>query len=112
VGGEVLVDGKKVVGSAQLRLGNAFLQHGSLLLEDDQALVRELGGDISPVASELPLSHRLGRMVGFEEAAEAVWQAAQRWTGPWLSSWDSAPVLERAARHAGRFQDAGWTWER
>src|ERR1043166_3248919 len=44
VGGEVLVDGRKVIGSAQLRQGDAFLQHGSLLLEDDQALVRSLAG--------------------------------------------------------------------
>ena len=112
VGGEVLIDGKKVVGSAQLRMGNAFLQHGSLLLEDDQALVRELSGDPPSVASELPLSRRLGRTVAFGEAAEAVRQAAERWTGPWLSTRDSVPVLERADRHAGRFQDEAWTWER
>jgi lipoate-protein ligase A len=112
VGGEVLIDGKKVVGSAQLRLGNAFLQHGSLLLEDDQALVRELGGDSAAVASELPLSRCLGRTVGFGEAAEAVRRAAERWTGPWLCTGENVPVLERADRHAGRFQDEGWTWER
>jgi lipoate-protein ligase A len=44
VGGEVLVQGRKLVGSAQLRAGDAFLQHGSLLLEDDQSLVRDLAG--------------------------------------------------------------------
>ena len=112
VGGEVLIDGRKVVGSAQLRLGNAFLQHGSLLLEDDQSLVRELGGDSATLASELPLSRRLGRTVAFGEAAEAVRLAAERWTGPWLSPGDSVPVLQRAGRHSGRFRDEGWTWER
>ena len=45
VGGEVVVAGRKVVGSAQLRENGALLQHGSMLLSDDQALVRELGGD-------------------------------------------------------------------
>ncbi len=42
VGGELLVDDRKLLGSAQLRQGNAFLQHGSLLLEDDQQLVDEV----------------------------------------------------------------------
>ena len=32
VGGEVTARGRKVVGSAQVRLGSAFLQHGSILL--------------------------------------------------------------------------------
>ena len=38
-GGEVMVNGLKVVGSAQLQQGSAFLQHGSLLLQDTQAMV-------------------------------------------------------------------------
>jgi len=33
VGGEILVAGRKLVGSAQVRRGAAFLQHGSILLE-------------------------------------------------------------------------------
>ena len=35
--GEVVVAGRKVVGSAQVRIGNALLQHGSLLLLADQS---------------------------------------------------------------------------
>lgn len=35
--GEVVVAGRKVVGSAQVRIGNAVLQHGSLLLFADQS---------------------------------------------------------------------------
>ena len=42
VGGEILSRGRKLVGSAQLRQADAFLQHGSLLLEDDQRLVADL----------------------------------------------------------------------
>ncbi len=36
VGGEVLIDGKKVIGSAQVRRGGALLQHGSILLDGSQ----------------------------------------------------------------------------
>ncbi len=35
-GGELMVEGGKIVGSAQVRQGAAFLQHGSILLEGDQ----------------------------------------------------------------------------
>jgi lipoate-protein ligase A len=42
VGGEVLVNGRKVIGSAQLRRGSALLQHGSILLHDTQRLVTGL----------------------------------------------------------------------
>ncbi len=35
--GEVVVAGRKVVGSAQVRIGSAVLQHGSILLRADQS---------------------------------------------------------------------------
>src|SRR6266540_3038452 len=39
IGGEVLVGGRKVVGSAQVRRGAAFLQHGSILLDGSDETV-------------------------------------------------------------------------
>ncbi len=39
---EIVVNGRKIVGSAQRRAGNAFLQHGSILLEYDAALESEV----------------------------------------------------------------------
>lgn len=39
-GGEVVTEGGKLVGSAQLRHNGALLQHGSLLLDGDQQMVR------------------------------------------------------------------------
>ena len=37
--GEVIAGGRKLIGSAQARLEGALLQHGSILLEDDQGLL-------------------------------------------------------------------------
>lgn len=37
--GEITVDGRKLVGSAVWRQGGAYLQHGSILLADDQGLL-------------------------------------------------------------------------
>ncbi len=41
-GGEVMALGRKLVGSAQARLGKALLQHGSVLLHDDQERIGHL----------------------------------------------------------------------
>jgi lipoyl(octanoyl) transferase len=113
VGGEVLIEGRKVVGSAQLRQGDAFLQHGSLLLDDDQSLVRDLAGFSENGAAEAPLSRLVGRTVGFEEAAAAI-AAVARATLPDLEESARLPHAVHAgiARHAERFRSADWTWQR
>ena len=72
VGGEVLVNGKKVVGSAQVRRGSAFLQHGSILLGGSQSVVNAVSRPPSAVNGSTTLSIALGRAVGFEEVADAV----------------------------------------
>jgi lipoate-protein ligase A len=71
VGGEILANGRKLVGSAQVRRGDAFLQHGSILLDGSQGKVSTTGG-------ETTLAAVLGRVVTFEEvtaAIEASWDA-------------------------------------
>jgi lipoate-protein ligase A len=40
--GEVIVGGRKLIGSAQWRDGGALLQHGSVLLHNDQSTVEDL----------------------------------------------------------------------
>jgi lipoate-protein ligase A len=62
VGGEILVQGRKLVGSAQVRRANALLQHGSILLDGKQP---EAGLETTLVAE-------LGRPVAFDEVAQAV----------------------------------------
>src|SRR5467141_1815114 len=42
-GGEILVNHRKLVGSAQVRRRDAFLQHGSILLDGSQAIVNAGG---------------------------------------------------------------------
>ena len=62
VGGEILVIGRKLVGSAQVRRGDAFLQHGSILLKGAQP---GAGG-------ETTLAAILGRSVTFDEVVQAI----------------------------------------
>src|SRR5438105_15714398 len=63
VGGEILANHRKLVGSAQVRRGNAFLQHGSILLAGSQP---------SALKGETTLAAVLGRTVTFEEVAAAI----------------------------------------
>ncbi len=44
--GEVTVEGRKLVGSAQARIGSAILQHGSLLLGPGQERLADLRGEV------------------------------------------------------------------
>jgi lipoate-protein ligase A len=111
VGGEIMIGGKKVVGSAQLREGAALLQHGSILLHDDQAVVdsvtRDLGAaESSPNATtSMDLSDQDGALV---EAVAAA--AATRWGGSWNHEPPIQSVLELASTHVPRFRSEVWTW--
>jgi lipoate-protein ligase A len=113
VGGEVLIGGKKVVGSAQLRQNAAFLQHGSLLLDDDQNLVRSLARLPQAGSAEAPLSRLLGRPVTFDQMALAIKATA---AGMWNHVTELAELPrslhERARIHSDRFGSEAWTWQR
>ena len=108
-GGEVMVAGRKVVGSAQLRQGAALLQHGSILLDDDQAVVAGVTLGSAPPDLSAPLSRLLGRTLAWQDTADAVVEAAgERWGIARGRS--PAPILRQAGAHADRFRSAAWTW--
>src|SRR5262249_12597169 len=46
--GELVVSGRKLVGSAQVREDGALLQHGSILVEDDQGMLASLSRSPMP----------------------------------------------------------------
>lgn len=110
-GGEIIVGGRKLVGSAQVREGGALLQHGSLLLGGRQTVVREVTRGSAPpdLAGALAETAAGGRDVG--EVADAVARAAsQRWTGPWERCAPDAALLAETAAQAVRFRSPDWTW--
>jgi lipoate-protein ligase A len=72
VGGEILVGGRKLVGSAQVRRGGAFLQHGSILLDGSQQIVNAISRQPSASSGETTLAAVLGRAVSFEELSAAI----------------------------------------
>jgi lipoate-protein ligase A len=110
-GGEVLVAGRKAVGSAQVREAGALLQHGSILLDDDQEQVRAVTRGDAPDDHSGPLTRVAGRALAPDRVARAIADAATaRWGGHW-SSLDAAPELLADAReYLPRFTADAWTW--
>ena len=99
-GGEVLVQGRKVIGSAQVRQGKALLQHGSILLAGSQDVIRAVSRQPSAGSNETTLAAVLGRAVSFEEVAEAI---AAAWDGQCTPS--ACPAVRPSDGEA-------WTWRR
>ena len=108
VGGEIVVGGLKLVGSAQVREGDAFLQHGSVLLENGQDVITRVtrGPSVAPAATSL--SAVMDRAVTFEEVASAIAEAARE---HWIGSWTSADAT-CSAEDIARFENRDWTLRR
>jgi lipoyl(octanoyl) transferase len=70
--GEILVAGRKLVGSAQVRKGSAFLQHGSILLDGSQEIVAAVSRKPPVASTATTLSAELGRRVTWHEVVDAV----------------------------------------
>jgi lipoate-protein ligase A len=109
----VEVAGRKLVGSAQVRVrgtsGDVLLQHGSILIEDDQGLLAELGiqGDVSPRsrgAAPAALVPLLGRNPGEGELEGALLGAF----GACAVAAAPASPLERELEL--KYRSDEWTW--
>jgi lipoyl(octanoyl) transferase len=110
-GGEIMMGGRKVVGSAQLREGAGLLQHGSILLAGRQDQVREVtrGGGSPDLAGSL--AEALERRPEPRLVADAVGSAAaERWGGDWVSGEVPGDLLDDAAAYEVRFRSPAWTW--
>lgn len=69
---EIEVQGKKIIGSAQKRTGQKFIQHGSIPLEEDEDLLESvlISKSDESSARKTSLSHALGMKASFDWAVE------------------------------------------
>jgi lipoate-protein ligase A len=72
VPGEIMSDGRKLVGSAQRRDRKALLQHGSIPLAGDQRALEEAWPGALEPGTSTTVSSAAGRRVCFVEAASAI----------------------------------------
>jgi len=114
--GEVIAGGKKLVGSAQWRDENALLQHGSILVEDDQSLLPSLAvagrANSNEVMEPATLREILGRSPDPREVAESMFEAVRSVDDSEVTRIDEEEIREEALRHVPHFTDESWTWRR
>lgn len=111
---EIVVGTRKLVGSAQWRRGGALLQHGSILVRDDQAVIGDLmhdGWSDPPVAATLAQS--LGREPSASEVANAIAASLEMAVGAAPRVLDPEPEVRAAADALyTAYLDDSWTWRR
>lgn len=108
--GEITARGRKLVGSAQYRESGAMLQHGSILIADDQSLVAAFGGMPAP-ARPATLEELLQPAPGPAELHAALTQCLKR-EGVEAAALDAGELEPAMASHAQTFEDPQWTWRR
>lgn len=136
--GEVTLDGRKLVGSAQARVEGALLQHGSILLAGDQTLLEDLRRDAGPATPSAALrSHAepsatsatrasprayaapatlsvLGPGISFDDVSDAVVRHMQKtFDGAWRTDEYRQSEMDTAMRlETERYGTEDWTWRR
>ena len=112
--GELAWNGQKLVGSAQVREDGALLQHGSILIEDDQSLIAAVSMeppsiDVVPAAT---LSRALGRAPAQSEVADALFAAVMLMEDASATRVYESEIAGLTARHIDKYTSEWWTWRR
>jgi lipoate-protein ligase A len=111
--GELVHRGRKLVGSAQWRCDNALLQHGSILLEDDQTMLSSLLLEASaPPAEPATLRSALGYVPPLDDVANSLFDAVRRRHPSAAVLAPDRQLADLAAAALPRFVDDAWTWRR
>ncbi len=111
--GEIVVGANKLIGSAQHRGARAFMQHGSILLHDDQDRLRELAlAGLPPTPAPATLCQLLGE-VSHLMVEDAIIEAVRNvTTGDIVVTVDEVALSDDAATAVDRYRDPRWTWRR
>jgi lipoate-protein ligase A len=112
--GELVVGGRKLAGSAQWRIDGALLQHGSILVADDQSMLADLAvGGQAPIARPATLSEALGWRPSTEDVAAALHEAVREMEDPDACPLEiDADLRARITALVVRYSDDAWTWRR
>ena len=111
--GEVIANGRKLVGSAQARIGGNLLQHGSILLDGDQSQLDSLCGNTVGRRTSVTLRELVGA-TNPDFVASAVAVSLQSGLGgKWTSVGYTQQEIETADRlETERYTKKSWTWRK
>jgi len=109
---EITVDGLKLVGSAQLRRGAAFLQHGSILIRADAERQRRATGHAVTTSSSTDLDFQVGTLRQTELDRALVAAFEERFGVELQGGELTAREIERATwLRAWKYRTRRWTFE-
>jgi lipoate-protein ligase A len=111
--GELVSGGRKLVGSAQWRSEHALLQHGSILVDDDQVRLTDyLIRPQPPPPPAATLREIMGTAPSLPDVASAIFSAV-RLEDPGATPLElDQSLLDAQSRLARHFADPAWTWRR
>jgi lipoate-protein ligase A len=109
--GEVTAVGRKLIGSAQVRIGGAILQHGSIILDGDQAFLGRIRADTGDVQAPATLK----TLLGFEPEVGVLKEKLQLGLsavlgGTWQGDQFRNDEKSAAEELEGHYLDPDWTW--
>lgn len=109
--GEVMALGRKLIGSAQVRMGDSILQHGSIILDGDQDVLRRLRADDQPVPPPATLKSLLGTVPEIEVLGHSIQKGlAETLGGSWMEADYRSDEKMAAEKLEAHYEDSGWTW--
>jgi lipoate-protein ligase A len=115
--GELVARGRKLVGSAQWRDEGAVLQHGSILVEDDQSSLSSFaaagaGVGNDSIARPATLHALLGRSPEVAEVASAMFESVRSLEDEEATEMAEEEIRAETMSRIPHFLDEGWTWRR
>lgn len=113
--GEVVIGGRKLVGSAQVRIEGSLLQHGSVIVAGSQDVLARIGPEAATEAGARPASIQelLGRTPSREKLEESLLEGFRRALG---GEWRVGDLRDEESRATAALEDRyasrDWTWRR
>jgi lipoate-protein ligase A len=110
----VVLAGRKLVGSAQVRLGKSLLQHGSVILRGDQDRLDRIRGEEKASPARPATVSEILEAASWSDIAGAVADGLKlALGGTWTQGEYTAAEVERARLLVvERYATEEWTWRR
>ena len=113
---EIEIEGRKIIGSAQKRTGPLFLQHGSIPLEKDEALLAAVSrpGESAESLGMTSISEALGRPVDFDTAVGPLVQGFADFFAVGFERFALSPADREAVLllQASKYASDAWTFRK
>jgi lipoate-protein ligase A len=112
---EVEVAGKKIIGSAQKRVGAKFIQHGSIPLEENDELLTSISflKGVDEEVRMISLTEALGHTIDFDQAVEVFIRGIEEYFSVRLKS-RALEESENEAVHQiqkNKYGNSAWTFQ-